>query len=93
MMSATPANAPGPGEPEEEASEGGEEASEKMTAYLPMEFFSKTPEIGKTCTVKVVDVGEDGEVEVEYVAHDADKPARPAAPFDGEDEGPDETYG
>lgn len=90
MTDATVPNAPGPGEPD--ADEGGDmkqAVEEKITAYLPMEVFGEnTPEIGKVCSFKVVDVAEDGQVEVEY-AHSEEMPPsagdRPKAPWDEAD--------
>ena len=82
-----PANAPGPGEPSESA-EGGMERpgeDEGQTAFVPMELFKETPKIGDTCTFKVVDVAEDGDVELEYVSSSSgSKPSSgPTPPWEG----------
>lgn len=65
--------------------------NDRVTGFLPMEIFGKKrPEIGKVCSFKVVDVAEDGDVEVEYADHgtemgEARETAGPVAPWDNED--------
>lgn len=85
-----PANAPGPGEPERADEAGGERPGEDegQTAFVPMEVFTKTPAIGDTCTFKVVDVSEDGDVELEYVSSSAGEKTSsgPTPPWDKPDE-------
>lgn len=51
---------------DEEYEKAAKESESENTALLPASFFPHSPEVGKTCKVKVVHVYED-EIEVEYV--------------------------
>lgn len=78
-------NEPGPGESSEETPEvQGEEkiespADDKVTGFVSMDIFPERPKIGKVCSFKVVDVAEDGQVEIEYVHNGAGAEKMPSS--------------
>lgn len=85
-------NAPGAGEDSAETPEvestaedrgEGEESSDRPTGFVPMDAFPERPKIGKVCSFRIIDVKEDGDVEIEYVDHAGkEAPSGPVAPWD-----------